>query len=107
MALLKLSEGPSQPRQVIVHVNRLQTLIQKSQHYGIHNLDVGIDDLRLLASLLDLDQLFSCFMGHFLKNVKEVNSLLNSNVDSKVGFTLSEQPLELRLRFLVVDELES
>ena len=32
VTLFKLSQCASQPRQVIVHVNRLQTLIQKSQH---------------------------------------------------------------------------
>ena len=68
---------------------------------------MSIDDLRLFASLLDFNQFFSRLVGHFLENVKEINSFLDSNVHSKVGFTLSEEPLELRLGLLVVNKLES
>lgn len=71
-----------------MHVNRLETLVQVRKHDGVHDFDVGADDLIFAAVFLDVNQIFSCLVRHLFENVEKVNSLLYQDVDCEVRFAL-------------------
>jgi hypothetical protein len=65
---------------------------------------VGADDLIIAAAFLDVNQVFSCLVGHLFENVEKVNSLLDQDVDCEIRFTSPHQPLVSFTQ--IIDQLE-
>ncbi len=110
--LASIVQEPRQPvRQVIVHIDKLETLVQVRKHDRVHDFDVGVDDFVLAAFQPDVNQVYSRIDGRLFENGEKGTSLFGSDVDCEVGRALFDQPLGLlteimnRLELFFIREL--